>query len=82
MAVFALILNEPSEAAWSKLKNVYKEPCYYRILTDRIAFLSCDDITVTQDIANSLGMDESDGCIGASFLSWGTISGRNGSAIS
>ena len=55
MSISAIILHEPNEAVWQAVRNTWLGGRHY-ILTDRVAFVAPEGITLTQDIANRIGM--------------------------
>lgn len=55
MAVFLISLNESNEETWEKVKGLW--PDRHHVLTDRMAFVAPQGIAVTQEIADSLGMN-------------------------
>ena len=76
MAVFAVILNEPNNEAWTALKKWEQ----HFILTDRIAFVVEDDATITRDISNPLGMNK-DGKVKGIVIEMTNRSGWNDIAL-
>ena len=55
MTVYAVVLNDPDDTAWRKVKEW---PNQHYILTDRLAFLVADDLVLTENIAAQVGMDK------------------------
>ena len=76
MTVFAVILNDPNDAAWQRVK----EWELHFILTDRIAFVATEDMTLTHEIAATIGMNRDGGVIGLVIESTNR-SGWNNSAL-
>ena len=63
MNLYAIVLNEPSEDAWEKIKAEWPEHHY--LLTDRIAFLAVDNGSITTGkIGSLLGMNKEDDVTG------------------
>ena len=60
MAVYAVILNDPSDAAWQRVR----EWDQHFVLTDRIAFVATEDLTLTHDVATAVGMNKDGGVRG------------------
>ena len=56
MSIYAIILNEPNAHSWETVKQGW--PNRHYILTDRIAFVSADEYTLTHEIAAAVGMDK------------------------
>lgn len=56
MNLYAIVLNEPNEQSWAKLKEEWPEQHY--VLTERIAFLVAGNgSTTTRSIGDQLGMN-------------------------
>lgn len=62
MSVYLIALNEPGDETWEKVRESWPDRHY--ILTDRMAFVAPDGIAVTQDIADTLGMNSEHGISG------------------
>ncbi len=60
MTVYAVILNDPDETAWRKVRE-WKQ---HYVLTDRIAFIATDDLTLTHEIAATIGINREGGVTG------------------
>ena len=58
MILYAVVLNEPSEFSWQKIREGWPDRHYF--LTDRIAFIATEDLTLTQEIAVAVGMNKED----------------------
>ena len=55
MSISAIILNESNEAVWRAVRDRWPDGRHY-ILTDRVAFVAPEGITLTQDVADHVGM--------------------------
>lgn len=55
MNINAIILNEPNEAVWQAVCDTWPDDRHY-ILTDQVAFIAPEGITLTEDIAHHVGM--------------------------
>jgi len=64
--VYAVILNEPNEAAWQKVKAKWPDRTNF-ILTDRIAFIATEELTITNDVAEAVGVSKEGGISGVVF---------------
>lgn len=53
MTIFAIVLNSPEESAWAKVRQTWDN---HLVFDDRLAFISADGKTLTQDIADQIGM--------------------------
>ncbi len=56
MAVYAIILPEPEQGAWDRIEA--KWPGRTHIYDERLAFVCPEEIMVTRDIADIVGMEE------------------------
>ena len=56
MSIYAVFLNEPNEEAWARLRKHWKKRQY--VLTDRLAFVAPEEATLTEEIANEIGMNK------------------------
>ena len=56
MSIYLIALNEDSPNDWESLKEAWPDRHY--ILTDRLAFVAPRGISLTEDIAETLGMDD------------------------
>jgi len=52
MALYAIILNEPSNHAWMKIRETWPA---HLIFDDRVAFISVDN-ALTSEISKEIGM--------------------------
>ena len=57
MTVYAIVLNDPNEYAWEQVRETWPDHQHY-ILTDRIAFVVTEGVTLTTDIASTVGMNK------------------------
>lgn len=62
MTIYAIVLNEPNEAAWRQVKSEWPDRHY--IVTDSLAFVAPEGFILTEDIAEAIGMDERGGVTG------------------
>ena len=62
MAVYLIALNEPDENIWETVRNMWPER--HHILTDSMAFVAPEGVALTQEIADSLGMNSEGGVSG------------------
>lgn len=60
MSLYAIILNEPSDDAW---RRVRKEWEHHQIVDERLAIIK-DDNALTKDVASKVGMDPERGTLG------------------
>ena len=56
MSVYMIGLNRPNEGAWERLKAEW--PDRHRVVSDCLAFVAPEKITVTEEIIDHLGMNE------------------------
>ena len=56
MTIYAIVLNEPDETAWRQVRSEWPDRHY--IVTDRLAFITPKEVILTEDIAETLGMDD------------------------
>ena len=54
--VFAVVLNDPSEFAWERLREIAEE--HHFVLTERIAFIAVPANVVTGDLSDQIGMNK------------------------
>lgn len=62
MSTYLVVLNEPDEAAWERLAE--KWPDRHYILNDRIAAVAPEGISITEEITEAIGMDETQAVVG------------------
>lgn len=75
MNLYVIVLNEPNENAWAKLKKEWPDQHYE--LTDRVAFLSVENGNLTtRAIGDRIGMNNEETVIGFVVQS-GAINGWN-----
>ena len=53
-----LVLNEPNENSWQRIREGWPDRHYF--LTDRIAFVTTEDLILTQQISTKVGMNKED----------------------
>ena len=76
MSIYLIALNHPDEAAWDRLKS--KWPKHHRIVTDRLAFIAPEEITITEEVGESVGMNSEHKVLGVvAEIQYGTINGWN-----
>ena len=81
MSIYLVVLNEPDEGAWERLKNKWPKPNHY-ILTDRLAFISPKEVLLTEDITHAVGMNNEFDTTGfVTEVRYGTINGWNRQAL-
>ena len=78
MSVFLVALNEPDVETWERLKDRW--PGRHFIVTDRMAFLAPEGITVTQEIADALGMNAEHQVLGL-VIELGNYAGRGPASV-
>lgn len=78
MAVYLISLNKPDENAWVKVRDIW--PKRHHILTDHMAFVAPEGVTLTQEIADSVGMD-SEGGVSGIVVELDNYGGLNQSAL-
>ena len=62
MSTYLIVLNEPDEAAWKRLAE--KWPARHYILNERVAAVAPDGISITEEVTDALGMDETGKVVG------------------
>ena len=78
MTVHAVFLNEADEAAWQTLRD--KWPSRHFILTDHMAFVAPEGLTLTAEVAEAVGVGEAAGRLGVVF-EWTAHNGYNRSDL-
>lgn len=56
MAIYAIILNEPNDAVWQTVKSGWPGMQHF-IVTDHLAFIAPSEPTLTDHIAEKIGMN-------------------------
>ena len=56
MTIYAIVLNEPDEAAWERVKSGWPDRHY--IVTGHLAFVAPEEVILTEGITEELGMDD------------------------
>ncbi len=79
MTVYAVFLNEPSSDAWQALRKEWPNGRHF-ILTDHMAFVAPEGLTLTSDIAETVGISETTKRLGIVF-EWVTHNGFNRSDL-
>ncbi len=78
MSIYAVILNDPSAPAWQAVQAAW--PGRHFLLTDRVAFVAPEGITLVEDIAGAVGIDESGDVLGL-VVELDSYTGFNRSAL-
>lgn len=55
MTIYAIVLNEPDEAAWQQVKDHWPDRHY--IVSGCLAFVAPEALILTEEIAKTIGMD-------------------------
>ena len=58
MSVYTIILDTPNDAAWQAIRENWPGRNY--VHNDRVAFVAPEDIVLTSDIAQKVGIYEGD----------------------
>ena len=81
MSIYLVALNQPDEGAWERLKAEWPNSRSY-VLTERLAFVAPEEITLTEDIGGIVGMNEEHEVTGfVAEIQYDTINGWNRQAI-
>ena len=81
MSIYLVALNQPDEGAWERLKAEWPKSRRY-VLTDRLAFIAPEEITLTEDIGEIVGMNEEHHVTGfVAEIQYDAINGWNRQAI-
>lgn len=78
MTVYAVFLNEADETAWQVLKEKWPERHF--ILTNHMAFVAPEGLTLTTNIADVVGIGDETGRLGIVF-EWSAHNGYNRSDL-
>ena len=74
MSTYLVILNDPNEEAWKRLAD--KWPDRHYIVTDRLAFVAPEGISITEEITETVGLNENHKVVGiAAEIQHGAING-------
>ncbi|MCY3725012.1 MAG: hypothetical protein OXF95_00020 [Rhodobacteraceae bacterium] len=65
MSVYAVFLSEPNEKSWNDLKAKY--PSRNFILSENMAFVAPEDVTLTSDIMEVVGVGKDTDQLGIVF---------------
>ena len=57
MSIYLVALNQPDEGAWERLKAEWPKSRYY-VLTGRLAFVAPEEVMLTEDIGEIVGMND------------------------
>ena len=81
MSIYLVALNQPDKDAWERLKTEWPKPRHY-LLTDRLAFVAPEEILLTEDITDTVGMNDEHDVTGFVVeIEYGTINGWNRQAL-
>ena len=81
MSIYLVALNQPDEGAWERLKAEWPKSRRY-ILTDRLAFVAPEEMSLTEDIGEIVGMNAEFDVTGfVAEIQYGTINGWNRQAL-
>ena len=64
MDIYAIVLNEPSEPAWDRIKEHWEN---HYLVSDTLALIAMEGTAITSNIAQSIGMNETDAVEGIVF---------------
>jgi len=78
MTVYAVFLNRPDEAAWKTLQE--KWPGRHFILTEHMAFVAPEGLSLTTDVTQALGIGDEAERLGIVF-EWAAHNGYNRSDL-
>ena len=62
MTIYAIVLNEPDDTAWERVKSQW--PHHHYIVADCLAFLAPEGPILTEEIAETVGMNDDDAITG------------------
>lgn len=75
MSIHLVALTEPSEKAWSNLKNEERLRNHF-VLTDHLALVATEPLVLTEEVCESVGMDDEGEVAGfVTEVDYGTING-------
>ena len=81
MSIYLVALNQPDKGAWERLKAEWPKPRHY-LLTDQLAFVAPEEILLTEDITDIVGMNDEHDVTGFVVeMEYGTINGWNRQAL-
>ena len=81
MSIYLVALNQPDEDTWERLKAKWPESRRY-VLTDRLAFVATEELMLTEDICEIVGMNEEHDVTGfVAEIQYDTINGWNRQAV-
>ena len=81
MSIYLVALNEPNEGAWKRLQNRWPKPHRY-VLTDRLALVAPEEIMLTEDVRDVVGMNDEHEVTGfVAEIQHNTIDGWNRQAL-
>ena len=64
MDIYAIVLNGPSETAWDRIKEKWKN---HYLVSDTLALIATEEIAITLSIAESIGINKEGGVTGIVF---------------
>ena len=81
MSIYLVALNQPDEGAWERLKDARPESRRY-VLTDRLAFVAPEEILLTEEVGEIVGMNDEHEVTGiVTEIQYDTINGWNRQAV-
>ena len=78
MDTYAIILNDPSTFAWQAIRDAWPERHF--LLTERVALVAPEGITLVDDIAERVGIGKEQEILGI-VIELGNYTGFNRSAL-
>ena len=76
MSIYLVALNEPDEDSWKRLKDAW--PNRHYALTDRVAFVAPDGITLTEEVGELIGINNEHEVLGlVAEIQYDAINGWN-----
>ena len=75
-----IALNKPDAGAWERLKSHWPKRHY--ILTDRLAFIAPEELTITEEVSDAVGVNSEHEVTGVVVeIQYETINGWNRKAL-
>ena len=62
MNVYLITLQEKNEGVWKKIETAWPKRCHF--VTDTLAFVAPEGITVPEEISEEIGMDKEEDVLG------------------
>ena len=75
MSIYAVFLNDPDDEAWARVNEHWNGRQY--ILSDHLAFVAPEETTLTEEIANTIGINKDGGVVGIVIESSGHFGFNN-----